>query len=58
MVFNNPKAGPLSCVTSPVQKEKIKIVILSILNVLDTRESVFIGNQSNVHYGALKNGYF
>ena len=32
--FNTPKAGPLSCVTSPIQKEKIKIVILSILNVL------------------------
>ena len=32
--FNTPKAWPLSCVTSPIQKEKIKIVILSILNVL------------------------
>ena len=32
--FNIPKAGPLSCVTSPIQKKKIKIVILSILNVL------------------------
>ena len=32
--FNTPKAGPLSCLTSPIQKEKIKIVILSILNVL------------------------
>ena len=32
--FNTPKAGPLSCVTSPIQKEKVKIVILSILNVL------------------------
>ena len=32
--FNTPKTGPLSCVKSPIQKEKIKIVILSILNVL------------------------
>ena len=31
--FNTPKTGPLSCVTSPIQKEKIKIVIFSILNV-------------------------
>ena len=36
--FNTPKAGPLSCVTSPIQKKKIKIVILSILNVLDGTE--------------------
>ena len=35
MEFNTPKAGPLSCVTSPIEKEKIKIVILSILNLLD-----------------------
>ena len=35
--FNTPKAGPLSCVTSPIQKEKIKIVIFSILNVLTFR---------------------
>ena len=25
--FNTPKAGLLSCVTSPIQKEKIKTVI-------------------------------
>ena len=36
MVFNTPKAGPLNCVTSPMQKEKIYIVILSILNDLAT----------------------
>ena len=29
-----PKAGPLSCIKSSIQKEKTKIVILSILNVL------------------------
>ena len=33
--FNTPKAEPLSCLTSPIDKEKIKIVIISILNVLD-----------------------
>ena len=32
--FNIPKAGPLSCVKSPIQKERIKIAIISILNVL------------------------
>ena len=40
--FNTPKAGPLSCVTSPIQKEKIKIVILSILNVLDSISNLFL----------------
>ena len=34
MCFNTPKAGPLSYVTSAIQKEKIKTVILSILNAL------------------------
>ena len=41
---NTPKARPLSCVTSPIQKEKIKIVILSILDVLglmQTEKSVY-----------------
>ena len=37
--FNSPKGGPLSCVTSPIQREKIKIVILSILNVLGVTHS-------------------
>ena len=32
--FNSPKAESLSYVTSPIQKEKIKRVILLILNVL------------------------
>ena len=36
MVFNTPKAGTLSCVTSPIQKDKIKIIILSILHILVT----------------------
>ena len=37
--FNTPKAGPIRCVTSPIQKEQIKIVVFSILNVLDKIES-------------------
>ena len=36
--FNIRKAKLLSHVTSPLQKEKINIVLLSILNVLDMVE--------------------
>ena len=32
--FNTPKVNRFSCVTSPIQKEKTKIVVLSISNVL------------------------
>ena len=45
--FNTPKTEPLSCVTNPIQKEKIEIVVLSVLNVLgisgcfDKREILF-----------------
>ena len=34
LCFNTPKADPLSCVTSPIKREIIKIVVPSILNVL------------------------
>ena len=39
--FDTPKAGQLSCVASPSQKEKIKIVILLILNVLAVMKVIF-----------------
>ena len=45
MVFYTPKAEPLSCVTSPIQKEKIKMVVLSILNVRDcTLQFIYFSN--------------
>ena len=42
MVFNTPKAESLGYITSPIEKEKIKAVVLSILNVLGTMQNLLL----------------
>ena len=42
LCFNTAKAEPLSCMTSSIWNEKIKMVVLSILNIFAHAHSIYM----------------
>ena len=51
VMIEEKKDEQLRCITSPIQKEKIKIVVLSILNVL-------VYTQKFLRYSCLQIAFF